>query len=375
MPEQPTRDLPEDAPKTSGKIVDVDFNAPVGRPTGLSASIQSYSSPDTFVPHKDFFAARDALIQKLGIFSAKSGVQLLSTNPNLSGLENIVGVGVGFRETNNRLSSEVAIKVLVKEKKALAQLDEAAKIPSTLSGIATDVQAVGETVLQSFAQYYPRPVKCGVSCGHFQLQGSGTLGCVAVLNNNKRVILSNSHVLALQGTATIGDAIIQPGVGDPVPSPTPADLKIALLENFVPLQATGNLVDAAVAWTNPARVDAGFMTYTLNPTPVQATLGMTVMKNGRTTQSTLGTITGMGFTLSIFYDLLGQTLSFQDQIVITGLGGPFSMPGDSGSLIVTAGTQQPVALLFAGPSDNSVTYGNLIQHVIDLLDIREFLAS
>jgi hypothetical protein len=51
------------------------------------------------------------------------------------------------------------------------------------------------------------------------------------------------------------------------------------------------------------------------------------------------------------------------------------MPGDSGSLIVTASTKQPVALLFAGSSDNSMTFANNIQAVKAALGIERFVAE
>jgi hypothetical protein len=63
----------------------------------------------------------------------------------------------------------------------------------------------------------------------------------------------------------------------------------------------------------------------------------------------------------------------RDQIAIRGVSGPFSKPGDSGSLIVTAAAKRPVALLFAGSSDNSVTFGNPIEAVMSALDIDRFV--
>ncbi|MDB9391091.1 hypothetical protein PN432_09080, partial [Microcystis aeruginosa CS-579] len=55
---------------------------------------------------------------------------------------------------------------------------------------------------------------------------------------------------------------------------------------------------------------------------------------------------------------------FRNQIGIRGIGGnPFSRGGDSGSLIVTANSNQPVALLFAGRTDNSLTFANPIEIV------------
>ena len=63
----------------------------------------------------------------------------------------------------------------------------------------------------------------------------------------------------------------------------------------------------------------------------------------------------------------------KDQIAIRGVNGPFSKPGDSGSLVVTSATKQPVALLFAGSSDSSMTFANPIGAVIAALGIKEFV--
>jgi hypothetical protein len=61
---------------------------------------------------------------------------------------------------------------------------------------------------------------------------------------------------------------------------------------------------------------------------------MTVIKNGRTTQATLGTVTDLNANISVGYS--GGVAQFRNQIGIRGVGGDFSHGGDSGSLIVTA---------------------------------------
>ena len=53
---------------------------------------------------------------------------------------------------------------------------------------------------------------------------------------------------------------------------------------------------------------------------------------------------------------------------MSGVGRPFSMPGDSGSLIVDAETKRPVGLLFAGDGDGS-TFANRIDKVVNALTI------
>src|SRR5205085_1595354 len=97
-------------------------------------------------------------------------------------------------------------------------------------------------------------------------------------------------VLANENAAQIGDAIIQPGNAEPVPAP---DQVIGTLENFIRIQEMGNLVDAAVALTSFAMVNPRHVSYQLTPSPMEPTIGMTVAKDGRTTQSTVGMITDL----------------------------------------------------------------------------------
>ena len=85
-------------------------------------------------------------------------------------------------------------------------------------------------------------------------------------------------------------------------------------------------------------------------------LGIPVMKYGRTTSLTRGSITGINFTVSI--DYRNGTARFVQQILINGRnGGVFSSGGDSGSLVVVeTGTdaRRPVGLIFAGAGPVSV---------------------
>jgi hypothetical protein len=119
-------------------------------------------------------------------------------------------------------------------------------------------------------------------------------------------------------------------------------------------------------------VNPSHVTYTLNPNPIAARLGMTVKKNGRTTQSTVGTVSDISVNINVGYS--GGVAQFRNQLGIRGVGGVFSRGGDSGSLIVTANTNQPVGLLFAGRTDNSITFANPIAAVMDGLGIQRFVS-
>ena len=57
---------------------------------------------------------------------------------------NVVGVGVGFRSRNNKLTEEVAIIVLVTQKQARAELAAEDFVPNQIENVPVDVQEVGD---------------------------------------------------------------------------------------------------------------------------------------------------------------------------------------------------------------------------------------
>lgn len=219
---------------------------------------------------------------------------------------------------------------------------------------------------------------------------SGTLGSL-VTRGGTSYILSNNHVLARSdlGTttagATPGDNIIQPGLVDTFCGQGPTTI-IANLAEFYNLETgAAPRVDAAVAQPVQSNViDAqgrilylGATTDT-NSVPVpgaphagsglpetNALISRGVAKSGRSTGLTCSSITAIGTSITIQYSKgCGSSTTFAErftnQVVVAG--GAFSAPGDSGSLIVTQDTADPVALLFAG-SDMD-TAGNPIGDVL-----------
>jgi hypothetical protein len=92
-----------------------------------------------------------------------------------------------------------------------------------------------------------------------------------------------------------------------------------------------------------------------------------VFKVGRTTGLTEGVISALEVDdLEVEYD--DGDLRFDDQLEIAPAGNePFSLGGDSGSLIVD-GDRKAVGLLFAG-NDEDASYANPIQTVLDTLGV------
>ena len=86
-----------------------------------------------------------------------------------------------------------------------------------------------------------------------------------------------------------------------------------------------------------------------------------VVKHGRTSGLTFGSVVDTSFDGDVQYD--GTVAYFEDQIVLAADAGPFSEPGDSGSLVLDTTGPHPVGLLFAG--DDSQTIANPIQFVLN----------
>ena len=204
---------------------------------------------------------------------------------------------------------------------------------------------------------------------------TGTLGSL-VTRGGIQYILSNNHVLARSDGAAVGDAIVQPGLGDnPAPNTcaSTGTNTVANLSQFVNLQASPTATaDAALAQVVSGAVDptgviellaatatAGTQPGTGAPAAgsgVTATLNEGVAKSGRSTGLTCDAISGIDVTISVEYSSGCSTAAFTetygDEIMIDSAS--FSAEGDSGSLIVDANTAEPVALLFAGSASSTV---------------------
>jgi hypothetical protein len=212
----------------------------------------------------------------------------------------------------------------------------------------------------------------------------GTLGSL-VVRNGTNYILSNNHVLANSDAATLGDAIIQPGLIDnPAPNTcmSTGTVTAANLTQFFTLEGNPpNPVDAAIAQIVSGKVDTSGnilllgATADANGVPVAgapqagsgeaAALGMAVAKSGRTSGLTCSTVDSISDAFSVQYfktcgGSASFTVNYTNQISVAG--GDFSNEGDSGSLIVRQDTADAVALLFAG-SDTD-TAGSPIGNVL-----------
>jgi len=288
---------------------------------------------------------------------------------------NVQGVGIGYKQVNNKDTDNLSVVIYVEKKIKEDKLDKKDIAPKKIeivmpSGgkslqVVTDVQVVGKIEAQTFIARI-RPVKPGYSIGHYKIT-AGTFGCLVrdICPPCRIHILSNNHVLANSNVANIGDPILQPGRFDG--GKVPSDV-IARLSRFVPIRFGSmdrfNLVDAALALpTDQRNVIASVVGLGIPKGTVEATLGMAVVKSGRTTQTTAGKVTGIDATVAVGYGASGVAY-FRNQIITTNM----SQGGDSGSLLMSRADKKATGLLFAGSSQ--ITIHNNIANVLMALGVE-----
>jgi hypothetical protein len=284
---------------------------------------------------------------------------------------NVTMVGMGKNKVIVGVTTKMPVGVLRKKD----------VIPAYVGGILTDVIQTGKIkALQARTDKW-RPAPGGVSIGHHKVT-AGTLGGV-VVKNGSRMILSNNHVLADSNDAEIGDSILQPGSYDGGGS----NDKIALLHSFVPIvfdkddsgclfskwfakfwnliwwvfgrktrfrtidtTAYYNKVDAALALPiEDGDIRDDILDIGVPKQFGEVALGDKVVKSGRTTAYTEGTVTAINAYVQVGYGG-GKRAYFEDQIVTTYM----LAGGDSGSWLLVKDKETVVGLCFAGSSETGV---------------------
>lgn len=308
---------------------------------------------DRFVPPVERQMAQALVLRKAGRHQPDPGV-------------NLVGVGIGEKVTAGERTGMLCVKVLVAKKYAKGRIRPGDRIPGSVDGIPTDIEAVGyprKFVIDN--RQRQRPVPGGVSgspsLGAAGYRFAGTLGVVLAGRFNPEIlyVLSNNHVLADENRIAIGSTVVQPATLDG----GRAGDRVAHLTEFVPLKFGNkrNWMDAATA-TFDGGVDASQTILGIGPLTGSGSpsLNLLIRKSGRTTGLTEGIVRVVRFDVfDVQYDQ--GMVRVDDVMVIENTDGPFSRPGDSGSAIVdTQG--RVIGLLFAG--SDLVTFAIPIRRVL-----------
>ena len=291
-------------------------------------------------------------------------------------LDGITGVDVGYKYENGKRTDQIAIRVLVKQKKKTVHPKQL--VPAEINGIKTDViemdivpfvaaRKLDDASLLSDATKYPT-VKGGISIGPERVIGGyvfvGTMGCIVKDNvTNNPMLLSNFHVMCVDSGWHAGDHMCQPGrVDGGVPGTDRiGDLNRAVLSAHV---------DGAISSLSGRPYDCSIVDIGDVKGTASAVLNAAVSKRGRTTLLTKGFVDSINATVTIDYgDGIGlHTLT--NQIGIrpdTAVNPKFSDHGDSGSVVMD-GNNKIIGLLFGG-SSSGYTYINPIASVLSELNV------
>jgi hypothetical protein len=339
----------------------------------LALAACSPDAPNVIAPPT---AANLAAVGRQDDLGPALAAQAKHTN-RLLGDRDVLGTGVG-RLTDGRP------EVTVFARNASA----AAKLPRVLDGIPVVVEVTGDISIlperadasprarpgggggTSPTSFFARPVPIGVSTGRADECASGTIGA-RVKSGNTLYALSNNHVFAKQNRGAIGSLIYQPGRYDLSCGSDDKKYGLGTLADFAKIvldDKTPNVVDGAIVNVTTGTLGTGTPADGYgrpSSTTVPATLNMAVQKYGRTTGLTTGVVVGVSVTVRVQYT--DGIARFENQVQIRGDKGAFSKAGDSGSLIVTRGTNTPVALLFAGGQTS--TFANPIGAVLSAFGV------
>lgn len=87
---------------------------------------------------------------------------------------NVVGVGIGYKQAGQRVTSQLSVVALVRRKVPRAGLRPLDLVPDEVGGVATDVVEVGDLRPMQARTSRFRPAPGGLSVGHYQVT-AGTL--------------------------------------------------------------------------------------------------------------------------------------------------------------------------------------------------------
>lgn len=291
--------------------------------------------------------------------------------------ENVTAVDFGLPEHGGEIAEdERAIRVHVQRKKPLQVLEAAGitPVPTSMGEFRTDVlegtyrpqlwwTTAGVRVAPDPRLGRTDPLRGGISISDERHYSAGTLGAKVIDRaTGAEMILSNWHVLVADWTGRVGQRIYQPGRLD---GGTVANTVARLSRD-----AMSSNLDAAVAALTGSRrlvndqVGIGPITGVEN-----ATLGLEVVKSGRTTGVTYGRVTGLEGISQITY--AGVRRLIRKVVTIDPLwGAEVSRPGDSGSAWLSRAGKRAIGLHFAGSDLPERALALDLQSVLTALNVE-----
>lgn len=203
---------------------------------------------------------------------------------------------------------------------------------------------------------------CGSSIHPARYIGAGTLGCLVRDSTGTLYGLTNNHVSGLCNYAHAGEKILAPGHID-IEANGIDPFTIGYHSHALPMvsgvpdnvNVSNNWDAALIKIVDSTLVSSKQGVHYDTPSlaaPIQP--GQQVEKVGRSSGHTSGVVIGQlagPFPVTYQIPAVGAQIAYFDPVfVIQGSSGPFSQPGDSGSLVVAdvGGARNAVGIVFAG---------------------------
>lgn len=232
---------------------------------------------------------------------------------------------------------------------------------------------------------------CGSSISPANNRNAGTFGALVAPNNGSGLFgLTNNHVTGGCNNSRVGLPVSGPGILD-VMAGGLDPMVIGHHHAVIPMrQGEPSVVDhrqntdaALFRIGDPSRVTSMQGSFYDTPTEVaDAEEDFDVEKVGRTTGHTKGRIEAqiagafpVGYNDVTYHGPEEEVhfsglVYFEPVFLIRGHGGPFSLPGDSGSLVVTgeADERKAIGLVFAGRAPNE-SYMIPLRPILERFDV------
>lgn len=277
---------------------------------------KSVKTPETAVKGVEFHVLRQDEMDAL--------LRVLKDNEKaLRACKGVYKVDVGYRWKDGKMTGEIAIRVHVKKKRSLNELEAKDVVSTELAGFPVDV-VQSNIKLQRRTRH--NPIIGGVETRNVNIGVVGTLGAVVFdSTNNQPMALSNHHVFVdNRAHGAAGEQVNQPG------TTTNADA-------IGTVTRSNRVLDCAVATLNNSRQ----ISTTIMDFPggikgvIDPVIGMRVTKSGRTTGTTRGMVEGVSTNEFTVVPIPGQ---WQE----------LSMSGDSGSIWLEEVSHAGVGLHYGG---------------------------
>ncbi len=275
--------------------------------------------------------------------------------------ENVVGMCVARKRRGGKLGTH-CVQVLVRTKVASHKLEPQHRIPLEFKSpvftrpVRTDVRAVSHVRLESLVTVQ-RPAQPGFDIGN-KLGGSGTLTCVALDAEGRRLGLSCAHVIAPNGAtdpgAPSGSIVLCPSLTNAETLDVLAQAPIGTLvairtPGFDESDVSTNLDAAVFLADDPKSLNAAVADVGVKPQGINdnVKVGLHVHKVGAVSETTHGVVQAVGLVVKVPYG--DDVATFAEQIGISS----FTQPGDSGSLVLDE-NERAVGMHFASADGMSI---------------------